>query len=180
MGGKVPRKSVAQIQGVIKKKKNVQVESEKKKHRFRPGTVALREIRRYQKSTDLLMRKLPFIRLVREIAQDFCSSSKNTDWRFEASALELLQEAAEAFLVDLLSDTNLVTITSEKVTIMPKHMKLVMSLRSADEERQQRTAAQREDVMKRIENEAIVKNESIADAMAPDDEDSEVADDGSE
>ena len=63
----------------------------KKPHRFRPGTVALREIRRYQKSTELLIRKLPFQRLVREIAQDF-----KTDLRFQASAIAALQEASEA------------------------------------------------------------------------------------
>ena len=62
----------------------------KKPHRYRPGTRALMEIRRYQKSTDLLMRKLPFQRLVREVAQDF----KN-DVRFQASALLALQETAE-------------------------------------------------------------------------------------
>lgn len=65
-------------------------------HRYRPGTVALREIRRYQKSTDLLIRKLPFQRLVREIAQDF----KN-DLRFQGSAILALQEASESYLVGL-------------------------------------------------------------------------------
>jgi len=63
-------------------------------HRYRPGTVALREIRRYQKSTELLIRKLPFQRLVREIAQDF-----KTDLRFQGAAVLALQEAAEAYLV---------------------------------------------------------------------------------
>ena len=63
-------------------------------HRYRPGTVALREIRRYQKSTELLIRKLPFQRLVREIAQDF-----KTDLRFQSSAVMALQESAEAYLV---------------------------------------------------------------------------------
>ena len=63
----------------------------KKPHRYRPGTVALREIRRYQKSTELLIRKLPFQRLVREIAQEF-----KTDLRFQGSAVLALQEAAEA------------------------------------------------------------------------------------
>ena len=58
----------------------------KKPHRFRPGTVALREIRRYQKSTELLIRKLPFQRLVREIAQDF-----KTDLRFQSAAIGALQ-----------------------------------------------------------------------------------------
>ncbi|KAH0853557.1 hypothetical protein HID58_093075, partial [Brassica napus] len=73
----------------------------KKPHRFRPGTVALREIRKYQKSTELLIRKLPFQRLVREIAQDF-----KTDLRFQSSAVAALQEAAEAYLVGLFEDTN--------------------------------------------------------------------------
>ncbi len=68
----------------------------KKPHRYRPGTVALREIRKYQKSTELLIRKLPFQRLVREIAQDF-----KTDLRFQSSAVLALQEAAEAYLVGL-------------------------------------------------------------------------------
>ncbi|KAB7496038.1 histone H3 [Armadillidium nasatum] len=74
----------------------------KKPHRCRPGTVALREIRRYQKSTELLIRKLPFQRLVREIAQDF-----KTDLRFQSSAVMALQEASEAHLVGLFEDTNL-------------------------------------------------------------------------
>merc|ERR1711969_389930 len=69
--------------------------------RFRPGTVALREIRRYQKSTELLMRKLPFQRLVREIAGDF----KN-DLRFQATAIVALQEATEAYMVSLFEDTS--------------------------------------------------------------------------
>merc|ERR1711868_267427 len=72
----------------------------KKPHRYRPGTVALREIRRYQKSTELLLRKLPFQRLVREIAQDF-----KTDLRFQSSAVMALQEASEAYLVGLMEDT---------------------------------------------------------------------------
>ena len=68
----------------------------KKPHRYRPGTVALREIRRYQKSTDLLIRKLPFQRLVREVAQDF-----KPNLRFQSTAILALQEAAEAYLVQL-------------------------------------------------------------------------------
>ena len=66
----------------------------KKPHRFRPGTVALREIRKYQRSTDLLIRKMPFQRVVREIAQDH-----KTDLRFQSSAIAALQEAAEAYLI---------------------------------------------------------------------------------
>ena len=82
---------------------------------FAVGTVALREIRRYQKSTELLIRKLPFQRLVREIAQDF-----KTDLRFQSSAVLALQEASEAYLVGLFEDTNLCAIHAKRVTIMPK------------------------------------------------------------
>jgi histone H3 len=68
----------------------------KKHRRFRPGTVALREIRRYQKSTDLLLRKLPFQRLVREIAQEH-----KENLRFQSSAVLAIQEATESYLVGL-------------------------------------------------------------------------------
>ena len=91
---------------------------------FSPGTVALREIRRYQKSTDLLIRKLPFQRLVREIAQDF----KN-DLRFQGSAILALQEASEAYLVGLFEDTNLCAIHAKRVTIMPKDIQLARRIR---------------------------------------------------
>ena len=92
--------------------------------RWRPGTVALREIRRYQKSTKLLIRKLPFNRLVREIAQDF-----KTDLRFQASAIKALQESAEAYLVNLFEDTNLCAIHAKRVTILPKDMQLASRIR---------------------------------------------------
>ncbi|KAI1712435.1 core histone h2A/H2B/H3/H4 domain-containing protein [Ditylenchus destructor] len=95
----------------------------KKPHRYRPGTVALREIRRYQKSTELLIRKLPFQRLVREIAQDF-----KTDLRFQSSAVLALQEASEAYLVGLFEDTNLCAIHAKRVTIMPKDIQLAREL----------------------------------------------------
>ena len=96
----------------------------RKPHRFRPGTVALREIRRYQKSTDLLVRKLPFQRLVREIAQDY-----KTDLRFQAAAVAALQEASEAYLVGLFEDTNLAAIHAKRVTIMPKDVQLARRIR---------------------------------------------------
>ncbi|KAK2704099.1 hypothetical protein QYM36_017553 [Artemia franciscana] len=89
-----------------------------------PGTVALREIRRYQKSTELLIRKLPFQRLVREIAQDF-----KTDLRFQSSAVMALQEASEAYLVGLFEDTNLCAIHAKRVTIMPKDIQLARRIR---------------------------------------------------
>ncbi|CAN0505536.1 unnamed protein product [Rangifer tarandus platyrhynchus] len=95
-----------------------------KPHRYRPGTVALREIRRYQKSTELLIRKLPFQRLVREIAQDF-----KTDLRFQSAAIGALQEASEAYLVGLFEDTNLCAIHAKRVTIMPKDIQLARHIR---------------------------------------------------
>ena len=95
-----------------------------KPHRYRPGTVALREIRRYQKSTELLIRKLPFQRLVREIAQDF-----KTNLRFQGAAIMALQEASEAYLVGLFEDTNLCAIHAKRVTIMPKDIQLARRIR---------------------------------------------------
>ena len=96
----------------------------KKPHCYKPGTVALREIRKYQKSTELLMRKLPFQRLVREVAQDF-----KTDLRFQGSAVLALQEAAEAYLVGLFEDTYLCAIHAKRVTIMPKDIHLARRIR---------------------------------------------------
>ena len=96
----------------------------KKPHRYRPGTVALREIRRYQKSTELLIRKLPFQRLVRELAQEFKS-----DLRFQSTAILALQESAEAYLVGLFEDTNLCAIHAKRVTIMTKDIQLARRIR---------------------------------------------------
>ena len=92
--------------------------------RFRPGVMALREIRHYQKSSALLIRKLPFQRLVREIAQDF-----KTDLRFQSAAILCLQEAAEAYLVGLFEDTNLCAIHARRVTITPKDLQLARRIR---------------------------------------------------
>ena len=99
----------------------------KRPHRFRPGTVALREIRRYQKSTELLIRKLPFNRLVREIAQDI-----KTDLRFQTQAIGALQEASEAYLIKLFEETNLCAIHAKRVTILPKDIQLARRIRGDD------------------------------------------------
>jgi histone H3 len=96
----------------------------KKPRRYRPGTIALKEIRRYQKSTELLIKKLPFQRLVREIAQFFKSNMK-----FQSAALSALQEASEAYLVGLFEDTNLCTIHAKRVTIMPRDIQLARRIR---------------------------------------------------
>jgi len=97
---------------------------EKNKKRFRPGQLALKEIRRYQKSTELLIKALPFQRLVRDIANEF-----KIGVRFQAVALSALQEAAESFLIGIFEDTNLCAIHAKRVTIMPKDMQLARRIR---------------------------------------------------
>ena len=94
-----------------------------KPHRYRVGTAALKDIRHFQKTTALLIRKLPFQRLVREIAQDY-----KTDLRFQSAAVLCLQEAAEAYLVGLFEDTNLCAIHAKRVTIMPKDIQLARQI----------------------------------------------------
>ena len=98
----------------------------KRRKRFHPGTVALREIRKYQKSTQLLIHKMPFQRLVREIMADF---STNTALRIKGTALEALQDATEAYLVGLFEDTNLCALHAKRVTIQPRDMQLARRLR---------------------------------------------------
>ncbi|KAH6915359.1 histone H3 [Coprinopsis sp. MPI-PUGE-AT-0042] len=104
----------------------------KPKRRFHPGTVALREIRKYQKSTDLLLRKLPFSRVVREIALDMqtnLNGDADTALRWQTSALLALQEAAEAYLVHLFEDANLCAIHAKRVTIMTRDIQLARRIR---------------------------------------------------
>jgi histone H3 len=120
-GGKAPRKHLATTAA---RKSAPAVGGVKKPHRYRPGTVALREIRRYQKSTDLLIRRLPFQGLVREIAADF-----KGDLRFRSSSVLALQEAAEAYHVGVFEDTNLCAIHAKRVTIMPKDIQLSRRIR---------------------------------------------------
>ena len=119
--GKAPRK---QVSNKAARKTAPSMGGIKKPHRYRPGTVALREIRKYQKSTELLIRKLPFQRLVREVAQEYKS-----DLRFQSSAVVALQEASESYLVSLFEDTNLCAIHAKRVTIMPKDMQLARRIR---------------------------------------------------
>ena len=118
-GGRAPAKILA-----VKQARKPNNEPVRQPHRFRPGTLALKEIRRYQKSTELLIKKLPFQRLVREISQDF-----KTEMRFQSAALSALQEAAEAYLVGLFEDTNLCTIHAKRVTIMPRDIQLARRIR---------------------------------------------------
>ena len=103
----------------------------KKRYRYRPGTVALKQIRQYQKSTELLIRKLPFQRLVREIASDseVIKSPLCAKVRFQSAAIMALQEATEAYLIGLFEDSNLCAIHARRVTIMPKDIQLARRIR---------------------------------------------------
>jgi histone H3 len=123
-GGKAPRHQLATKAA---RKSAWTTGGVKKPHRYRPGTVALREIRRYQKSTELLIRRLPFQRLVREIAQDF-----KTDLRFQSTAILALQEAAEAYLVGLFEDTNMCCIHARRVTIQVRTCSVAFAWRDRD------------------------------------------------
>ena len=95
------------------------------RRRYRPGEKALKEIRFYQRNTELLIRKLPFSRLVKEIQTYF----SRQEYRWQASAIYALQEAAEAHLVGLFEDANLCTIHAKRVTIMPKDIQLARRIR---------------------------------------------------
>jgi len=121
-GGKAPRKLVLNSQAI--RNNTPAVGGVKKPHRYRPGTVALREIRKYQRSTDLLIRKLPFMRLVREVTQNY-----NTQMRWTKEAIVALQEASESYLVGIFEDTNLACIHRNRITITPKDMQLARRIR---------------------------------------------------
>ena len=120
-GGKAPRKQLATKAA---RKSAPAYGGVKKPHRYRPGTVALREIRRYQKSTELLLLKRPFSRLTRELAQNY-----KADFMFQSTTFLALQESSEAYLVGTMEDANLCAIHSKRVTVMPKDIQLVRKIR---------------------------------------------------
>ncbi|EMC97425.1 hypothetical protein BAUCODRAFT_68991 [Baudoinia panamericana UAMH 10762] len=122
IGAKAPRRSYGS--------RGAQSPPARRKPRYKPGTVALREIRKYQRSTDLLMAKLPFSRLVREISMNMAPVSSDVT-RWQSQAIQALQEAAEAFLVHLFEDTNLCAIHAKRVTIMQKDIQLARRIRGA-------------------------------------------------
>ena len=122
-GGKAPRKQLA-----TKAARKIQpVEVPRKAHRYRPGTVALREIRKLQKTTDLLVCKLPFQRVVREIAHEI-----KPETRFKEQSLLALHEASEAFLIELFEDAQLAAIHAKRVTILPRDIQLAVRLNGWD------------------------------------------------
>ena len=124
-GGKAPR---FQLAPKAARKQAPSAGGVKRPHRYRPGTVALREIRRYQKGTELLIRKLPFQRLVKEIVRSY-----NDELRCQSTAVLCLQEAAEAYLIGLFEDTNLCAIHARRVTIMPRDLHLARRIRGERE-----------------------------------------------
>ena len=116
--GQLIRQARQAAQQTVKARKDMRKNT--KPYHYRPGTVALHEIKRYQKTTDLLIGKLPFQRLVREIAQEF-----KPDLHFQTNAVMALQEAAKSYLVGLMEDTNLCAIHAKHVMTMPKDIQLV-------------------------------------------------------
>lgn len=105
----------------------------RKKRRLKPGTRALQEIRKYQKTTELLIPKLPFARLVREVANDFITSAYggigNSGLRWKSTAVMALQEATEAYLIHLFEDANLCAIHAKRVTLMQRDIQLARRIR---------------------------------------------------
>ena len=97
-----------------------------REHRFKPGTRALMDIRKYQKTTDLLIPKLPFQRLMREIAQDFKGGQ---ELRFSEDALLLCQAAVENYLIELFEDANLCAISAHRVTVQANDLQLARRIR---------------------------------------------------
>ena len=103
----------------------------RRRRRYRPGTVALREIRKFQKSTELLIRKLPFQRLVREVAAEL-SKTMAYDLRFQSTAILALQEGVEAYLVGMFEKVNDIVIHGKRVTIQAKDIQLWKRLFNID------------------------------------------------
>lgn len=120
--------SSAAVEGKANKKRGTEVGVvvAKRPHRFHPGTVSLREIKRYQKSTVNLLQKLPFQRFIREI-----SSNHTPDMRFQVNALAAVQEATESLLVSVLRDANAVAIHSKRKTVEAQDVRLVVDLRKS-------------------------------------------------
>eukprot|EP00741_Cyanophora_paradoxa_P010893 tig00020553_g10531.t1 len=140
-GAKAPRKRFADVpKKLISKKARRAAPAAggvKKPHRYRPGTVALREIRKYQKTTNSLISFAPFARLCKEIGDGVKDEKKlegqeKFDLRWSRDAILCLREAAEAFLVNHLSESNLAAIHAKRITIMPKDIQLARRMRGGD------------------------------------------------
>ena len=120
-----PAKTSKMAGKISKAASKVQAKKEgPRKHRWRPGTVALREIKKYQKQSTPCLPRAPFQRLVRSITGEY-----DPDLRFQSQALVALQEAAEAYLTGIMEDANLCALHSKRVTVMKKDLMLARRLR---------------------------------------------------
>ena len=129
-GGKQPHKHM--LHKLLKR--NTSTAGIKKPHRYCPGLLALHEIQRYQQSTESLIRKTPFNKLIKEIPQEYriCPEgpgSPSVQVRFQSTALSALQKAAENLLVGLFEDVNLLVVHTKRVTVMPHHIRLALRIR---------------------------------------------------
>jgi histone H3 len=124
-GGKAPRTQFS-TNLAARKRRSVATATVRKPRRYRPGTVALREIRRYQKSTELLIPKAPMSRAVKEV---MISVKGGSDMRMQSIALAAVHEASEAYTVGLMEDVNLCAIHAKRVTVMPKDIQLARRIR---------------------------------------------------
>ena len=115
------RSKITLTTGPVKQPRHPPRGRRRKSRRFRPGTVALRQIRKYQKSTELLIRKLPFQRLVREVVQEMF---KTESYRFQSTAILALQEASEAFLVHMFEQCNDICLHGKRVTVQQRDIQL--------------------------------------------------------
>ena len=112
---------------------NLLLVESKKPHRYQPGLLALREIQRYQQSTDCLIKRIPFNKVIKEICQEYrvCPDGPGTSSiqvRFQSMTLAALQEAAENFLVGLFEDVNLLAVHRKRVTVMPCDIRLALRI----------------------------------------------------
>ena len=116
--------------GAQKRKKRVPIvrRDPRRQQRYRPGAFALREIRMYQKTTDLLIPRLGFQRVVRQVLQNMYGI-EGMHYRWQKTALLALQDATESYLTNLFEDSNLCTVHAKRVTIMPKDIKLARRIR---------------------------------------------------
>jgi len=124
-------RATALIEKDLQKRKKAQqardrLSMQRRPRRFRPGTVALREIRRYQASTNYLINRAPFQRLVRQICQDL---NHTKEMRFQASAINAIQSAAEDHLIKVFEDSVQCMLHAGRKTLMTKDMQLAKRIR---------------------------------------------------
>ena len=130
-GGKQPRKHISHK---VLRKGIMSTGGIKKPHRYQPGMVVLREIRQYQRSTENLIKRTPFQKLIREISQEYCicpdgPGTPSIQVHFQSTVIAALQEVVENFIMGLFEDVNLLAIHARCVTIMPRDIHLVLHIR---------------------------------------------------